>query len=71
MERHGLFDLLPSRRSKLQETEKIVKSPEISTRIHELGSEPGTAFGVDFAAFMQAEAKKWGEVIRVSGAKAE
>src|SRR5262245_10616607 len=55
----------------VQETEKIVKSPEISTRIHELGSEPGTAFGVDFAAFMQAEAKKWGEVIRISGAKAE
>jgi len=55
----------------IQETEKIVKSPEISARIRELGSEPGTAFGADFAAFMQAEAKKWGEVIRISGAKAE
>jgi tripartite-type tricarboxylate transporter receptor subunit TctC len=55
----------------VQETEKIVKSPEIIARIRELGSEPGTAFGPDFAAFMQAEAKKWGEVIRVSGAKAD
>ena len=53
------------------ETEKIVKSPEIGARIRELGSEPGAAFGPDFAAFMQAEAKKWGEVIRISGAKAE
>jgi len=55
----------------VQETEKVVKSPEIIARIRELGSEPGTAFGPDFAAFMQAEAKKWGEVIRISGARAD
>jgi hypothetical protein len=40
-------------------------------KIHELGSEPGNAFRDDFAAFMQAETAKWGEVIRVSGATAE
>ena len=55
----------------VQETERIVKSQEISGRIRELGSEPGTAFGPDFAAFMQDEAQKWGEVIRVSGAKVD
>jgi tripartite-type tricarboxylate transporter receptor subunit TctC len=55
----------------VQETERIVKSPEITARIRGLGSEPGTAFGPDFAAFMQAEAKKWGDVIRISGAKAD
>ena len=54
-----------------EETEKILKSPDMIARIHELGSEPGTAFRSDFAAFMQAETAKWGEVIRVSGATAE
>jgi tripartite-type tricarboxylate transporter receptor subunit TctC len=54
-----------------EETEKILKSPEMIARIHELGSEPGTAFRNDFAAFMKAETAKWGEVIRVSGATAE
>ncbi len=46
-------------------------SVDVMARIHELGSEPGTAFRGDFAAFMKAETAKWGEVIRVSGAKAE
>lgn len=54
-----------------QETEKILKTPEMIARIRELGSEPGTAFGQDFAAFLQAETKKWGEVIRISGAKVD
>jgi hypothetical protein len=40
-------------------------------RIHELGSEPGTAFGKDFGTFMAAETGKWAEVIRASGAKAD
>ena len=53
------------------ETEKILKSPEMIAHIHELGAESGTAFRNDFAAFMQAETVKWGEVIRVSGAKVE
>jgi tripartite-type tricarboxylate transporter receptor subunit TctC len=54
-----------------EETEKILKSPEMIARIRELGSEPGTVFRNDFAAFMKAETAKWGEVIRVSGATAE
>jgi tripartite-type tricarboxylate transporter receptor subunit TctC len=53
------------------EIQKILKSPEMIARIHELGSEPGTAFRNDFSAFMRAETAKWGEVIRVSGATAE
>ena len=53
------------------ETQKILKSPEVIARIRELGSEPGNVFRADFAAFMRKEAAKWGEVIRVSGAKAE
>jgi hypothetical protein len=40
-------------------------------RIHELGSEPGTVFGSDFGTFMAAETRKWADVIRTSGAKAD
>jgi tripartite-type tricarboxylate transporter receptor subunit TctC len=50
---------------------KALKSRDIAARIHDLGAEPGTAFGKDFATFMDAEAKKWGEVVRISGAKTD
>jgi tripartite-type tricarboxylate transporter receptor subunit TctC len=51
--------------------DKILKSPDVIKRIHDLGAEPGTALGKDFGTFMQTEAKKWGEVVRISGAHAE
>ena len=50
---------------------KVVNSSDIAARIHELGSEPGTVFGKDFGSFLTAETKKWAEVIRASGAKAD
>jgi tripartite-type tricarboxylate transporter receptor subunit TctC len=50
---------------------KILEAPDVVARIRELGSEPGSLFGNDFAAFMAAETKKWAEVIRASGAKAD
>ena len=53
------------------ETRKILTAPEMIARIRELGSEPGTLFRAEFAAFMRGEATKWGEVIRISGAKAD
>jgi tripartite-type tricarboxylate transporter receptor subunit TctC len=53
------------------EVAKVLKAPEIAARIRELGSEPGTAFGNDFATFLAAETKKWAEVIHASGAKAD
>jgi tripartite-type tricarboxylate transporter receptor subunit TctC len=53
------------------EVAKALKAPDMVVRIRELGSEPGTAFGKDFGAFMAAETKKWAEVIRASGAKAD
>src|SRR5712672_949673 len=53
------------------EVAKILKAPDVVARLNEMGAAPGTAFGKDFAIFMEAEAKKWGEVVRVSGAKAE
>jgi len=54
-----------------EEVGKVVKDPEVSARIHELGSEPGTVFGKEFATFMQTETTKWTEVIHISGAKAD
>jgi tripartite-type tricarboxylate transporter receptor subunit TctC len=54
-----------------EEVAKVLAAPDIIARIHELGSEPGTAFGKDFGAFMAAETGKWAEVIRTSGAKAD
>jgi tripartite-type tricarboxylate transporter receptor subunit TctC len=54
-----------------EEVAKVLKEPDVTARIHELGSEPGTVFGKEFGAFMQAETAKWAEVIRISGAKAD
>ena len=50
---------------------KVLQAPELIARIRELGAEPGTVFGKEFAAFLQAETAKWADVIRSSGAKAE
>jgi tripartite-type tricarboxylate transporter receptor subunit TctC len=54
-----------------EEVGKVIASPDIVKRLHELGSEPGTANEPDARAFLAAETKKWAEVIRISGAKAE
>jgi tripartite-type tricarboxylate transporter receptor subunit TctC len=54
-----------------EEVAKALKTPDMVARIRDLGSEPGAAFGKDFGAFMAAETKKWAEVIRASGAKAD
>jgi len=53
------------------EVAKILKAPDVAARLAELGAEPGTAFGKDFGKFIAAEAKKWGEVVRISGATAD
>ncbi len=50
---------------------KALEAPAMIARIRELGSEPGNAFGKDFGAFLAQETKKWAEVIRTSGAKAD
>jgi tripartite-type tricarboxylate transporter receptor subunit TctC len=53
------------------EVGKAIASPDIVKRLHELGSEPGTAVEQEVRAFLDSETKKWAEVIRVSGAKAD
>jgi tripartite-type tricarboxylate transporter receptor subunit TctC len=54
-----------------EEVGKAIKSPDIVARLHELGSDPGTASEAEVRAFLDAETRKWAEVIRVSGAKAD
>jgi len=52
-------------------TKKVLASPDVIKHMRDLSAEPGDAFGKDFAAFLAAEEKKWGEVVRVSGAHAD
>ena len=53
------------------EVAKVLTSPDVGARIRELGSDPGTADEAEVRAFLAAETKKWAEVIRLSGAKAD
>jgi tripartite-type tricarboxylate transporter receptor subunit TctC len=53
------------------EVAKALKAPDMVARIHELGSEPGTVSGKDFGLFLATETRKWADVIRTSGAKAD
>jgi tripartite-type tricarboxylate transporter receptor subunit TctC len=55
----------------IAEVKKVLAAPDVIARVEALGSEPGTAFGKDFGAFMQAEVAKWAAVIKKSGARAE
>ncbi len=55
----------------IEATKKVLGSPDVIKHLHDLSAEPGDAFGPDFAAFLAAEEKKWGEVVRVSGAHAD
>jgi tripartite-type tricarboxylate transporter receptor subunit TctC len=49
---------------------KAMADPAIRRRIVEVGAEPATSTPSELRAFMQAEARKWGEIIRTNGIKA-
>ena len=53
------------------EAAKALTAPDLTGRIKEMGSDIGTADEQKIRAFFASEQKKWAEVIRVSGAKAE
>jgi tripartite-type tricarboxylate transporter receptor subunit TctC len=53
------------------EVAKAIASPDVTARLRQLGSEPGTADEKEVRAFLAAETKKWAEVIKLSGAKVE
>jgi tripartite-type tricarboxylate transporter receptor subunit TctC len=49
----------------------ILRSPEITRFIRERGSEPAPTTGPQFDAFVASEIAKWGQVVKLSGAKPE
>ena len=58
--------------NKLQaEISKIVKSPEITKRLLDLGLEPSGSTPAELAAYQKSEIAKWSKVVKDSGAKVE
>ncbi|MCX7962227.1 MAG: tripartite tricarboxylate transporter substrate binding protein [Burkholderiales bacterium] len=53
------------------EMRAALEAPDIRERMIAAGAEPFTSTPQEFAAFIRAEAKKWAEVIRVAGVKAD
>jgi tripartite-type tricarboxylate transporter receptor subunit TctC len=49
----------------------VLGDPAIKARFAELGAEPLILTAAQFGAFEAAEAKKWGEVVKTAGIKAE
>jgi tripartite-type tricarboxylate transporter receptor subunit TctC len=50
---------------------KIMHSPELKEKLAATGTEPLTSTPEEFAAYIQREITKWGEVIRKAGVKAD
>jgi tripartite-type tricarboxylate transporter receptor subunit TctC len=53
------------------ESARIMNLPEIRERIANDGGEPGALSQEQFAAFIRADAARWSQVVRISGATAE
>ncbi|MDB5841083.1 MAG: transporter substrate-binding protein [Herminiimonas sp.] len=57
---------------KLQaEVSRIIKSPDISKRLNDIGLEPIGSTAEELAAYQRSEIVKWAKVVRESGAKAD
>jgi tripartite-type tricarboxylate transporter receptor subunit TctC len=54
-----------------RETQKAVSQPDVKERLRAMGATPVGNTSAEFAAFMQAETKKWADVVKASGAKVE
>ena len=48
---------------------KIILTPDVKERIIGLGADPVTSTPAEFSAYIAAEIKKWGKVIKDSGAR--
>jgi tripartite-type tricarboxylate transporter receptor subunit TctC len=52
------------------EINAILKSDETRARLSKLAAEPGSGSPEDFGRFMESELKRYGEIVKISGAKA-
>lgn len=51
------------------EVSRAIQSPDMSENLRKLGIVPSGSSVADTSAFLRSEAAKWGEVVKVSGAK--
>ncbi|MEO8386279.1 MAG: tripartite tricarboxylate transporter substrate-binding protein, partial [Betaproteobacteria bacterium] len=54
-----------------REINAVLKLPALKRKLFDAGIAPGGGSPEAFAALIKAEAKKWGEVIRTTGAKVD
>lgn len=54
-----------------QDIAKVVATPELSAKLIEMGGDVSNTSPEKFHAFMQAEAKRWAEAVRLSGARVD
>jgi tripartite-type tricarboxylate transporter receptor subunit TctC len=54
-----------------QETAKALEAPAIKERLLSQGAQPSGMTSAQFAAFIDAETKKWAQVVKASGAKVD
>ena len=51
------------------EVQAVMKMPEVVSKLNDLGVTPVGNTRAEFSAFVKDEINRWGEVVRISGAK--
>ncbi|KAA9163199.1 tripartite tricarboxylate transporter substrate binding protein, partial [Delftia sp. BR1] len=53
------------------ESRRLLAEPQIAAQYRRLGAEPVGSTPAEFARYIQAEARKWEEIVKASGARAD
>ncbi|CAB5682533.1 Argininosuccinate lyase [Delftia tsuruhatensis] len=53
------------------EARKVLDEPQVAAQYRRLGAEPVGSTPAEFARYIQAEARKWEEIVKASGARAD
>ena len=61
----------PTLEKLLGDVSAILATPDMKTRLADLGAEPGTVSGAAFGKFLADDTTKWAKVIQISGATME